>query len=98
MSEAHRDLEVVRVAPLNGMKEELLALRPQMIGEYRALFGDRFSATLSEAEDGEWVDVWSWVDRADAEHALAHPELVPSFVEWGRRVELRSLTWAKILA
>ena len=98
MSEAHRDLEVVRIAPLAGMQEELLTLRPKLIEEYRVLFGDRFSATLSEAEDGEWVDVWSWVDRADAEHALANLELVPSFVEWGRRVELRSLIWAKIIA
>ena len=97
MSEAHRDLEVVHVAPLEGKREELLALRPKLIEEYRALFGSRFSATLSEAEDGEWVDVWSWVDRADAERALADPALVPSFVEWGAGVELRSLTWTKII-
>ena len=98
MSEAHRDLEVVRVAPKEGAREELLAIRSKLIAEYRAELGDRFTATLSEAEDGEWLDVWTWVDRADAERLLENRDPIPSFAEWESRVELRSLTWAKILA
>ncbi|MCZ2849910.1 hypothetical protein [Modestobacter sp. VKM Ac-2978] len=98
MTSQHRDIEVVRVVPRSGARDELLQIRPRLIEEYRAHFGDRFTATLSEAEDGEWVDVWTWADRADAEHALEHQDLIPSFAQWEERVELRSLTWARVIA
>ncbi len=91
------DLEVVIVTPAEGAREELLALRVKILDEYTAAFGDRFEAELSEAENGDWVDVWRWVDRADADHALAHREHIPSFAVWESLVTLRSLTWAKIL-
>ena len=94
---AFRDIEVVVIRPKPGAETELLAIRVQLLEEYRAAFGDRFDAVLSEETPGRWVDVWSWVSRADAEHALSHRELIPSFSRWEELVELESLTWATVI-
>lgn len=97
MSTPFTDIEVVVVVPNAGARDELLELRPRLIAEYEAAFAGRFDASLSETPDGEWVDVWRWVDRADAEYALRNREVIPSFARWEQLVELRSLTWAKVL-
>jgi hypothetical protein len=72
-------------------------MRSQLVAEYESLFGDRFDATLAEVSESEWIDVWHWVDRADADAVLENRELVPAFARWEALVELHSVTWGLIL-
>lgn len=89
-----RVIEIVEITPKPGAREELLALRPRIMAEYDAFCGGRYDAMLTEREDGQWIDIWRWVDRADAEAALADiPGIIPSFARWVELVDLKSLTW-----
>ncbi|CAG7611999.1 hypothetical protein ACFPZL_01990 [Leucobacter soli] len=90
------DVEIVTLAPKPGARDELLRIRPQILAEYDAFCGGRYDATLTENEDGGWVDVWRWVDRADAEAALDDiPGIIPTFARWAELVDLESLVWVK---
>lgn len=92
-------IELVELAPRLGARDELLALRPQILREYDGFCGGRYDAVLTEREDGVWIDVWRWIDRADAEAALADlPHIIPSFARWQELVDLRSLIWLDRLA
>lgn len=92
------DIEIVHLTPHPGTRAELGDIRARLLAEYDRRYAGRYDATLTEAEDGEWVDVWRWYSRADAEEALAHiDEIIPAFREWEERVDLRSLSWSRVV-
>ena len=91
-------VEIVRIRPKDGAIPRLQELRPRILEEIEARYPGSASTQLFELEDGSWVDVWSWMSRADAEDAIANPAQFPSFVEWLDLVEPVGFDWARPLA
>lgn len=88
-------IEVVKIRPKDGARERLMELRPDIMKQLSAAYPKGVEADLWELEDGTWVDIWRWAERADAEDAQARAEDFPAFAEWVTLVEMISLEWGE---
>ena len=57
----------------------LLATRPAMVDAIRAAFTGLVRATLARTENGTWIDVFYWEDRAAADRAIAGESTLPAY-------------------
>ncbi len=92
--------EIVRIRPKNAACEQrALEIRDEMVQSYRDQFAGFVSCRLLHTEDsGEWVDLWYWKTKGDAEEALANADRTPLFQEWTTLVDMVSFEWAEVLA
>jgi len=79
-------LEIIRFRPRADSISALLAGRQTAVDVLTAQFGMEDS-TLTEAEDGTWVDVMRFPSAASADDALAHELEFPDFANWVTLVE-----------
>lgn len=79
--------EVVRSRVRAGCEEEVLALRPAMIGAVRERFPDLLDARLVRMDDGTWLDIVRWRTRAAAEQAAGAFAEVPEARRMSELVE-----------
>jgi hypothetical protein len=49
----------------------LVAARPEMVRALRARFPGLIQAVLARGDDGEWIDIFVWASREQAEAAVA---------------------------
>lgn len=89
--------EIVHIKPKPNSAARLKELRPTILAEYKERYPN-VTAALYEVDDGTWVDIWTWTDRAEADEALADATISPAFGEWLTLVELISLKWAEPIA
>ena len=69
--------EVVRSRVRPGAEEDMLQLRPQMIGAVRRRFPELLDARLIQLDDGSWLDLVQWSSRDAAERAAASMPEIP---------------------
>jgi|GEM_PF-2108838 len=74
------ELAEFRVHP--GAEEQLVADRPRMLAALRERFPGCLAAYLTRQDDGSFLDVIVWRDRASAERAAAGVDGVPECAEW----------------
>lgn len=76
-------LEIARFRVHEGAEDQMLTERPAMVEAIRRHFPAHRDAYLCKLDDGTWVDVVVWENRAEAEAAAegvyAHPELASWF-------------------
>jgi hypothetical protein len=76
-------IEIARFTVKEGAEEAMLAERPAMVRALRKHFPAHQDAFLTKLDDGSWMDVVLWSDRAQAEAAAegvyAHPEIAVWF-------------------
>lgn len=91
--------EIVRIRPKDDASaQRALEIRDDMVQSYRDQFPGFVSCRLLRSEDsGEWLDLWYWKTKADAEDALAHTDRTPLFEEWGTLVDMVQFEWAEVL-
>lgn len=78
------ELAAFRIHP--GAEERLVAERPAMVAALRARFPACLAAYLTREDDGSWLDVIVWRDRASAEEAARLVDTVPECREWFRHI------------
>jgi quinol monooxygenase YgiN len=79
---------IAHVRPKPDAEEKLLAIREQMIQEFREGFAGFVSATLARVDGSdEWRDIVVFTDRASAD--AAHVE-TPAYKQWAAHVDLVS--------
>ncbi|BCJ35148.1 hypothetical protein Athai_26510 [Actinocatenispora thailandica] len=74
------ELAAFRVVP--GAEERLLAERPAMLAALRARFPACLAGYLAREDDGGFLDVLFWRDRAAAEDAARLVDTVPECAAW----------------
>ncbi|MEV0840869.1 antibiotic biosynthesis monooxygenase [Actinocatenispora sera] len=74
------ELAAFRVAA--GAEERLVAERPAMLAALRARFPACLAAYLTRENDGSFLDVIVWRDRAAAEEAARLVHKVPECAAW----------------
>lgn len=79
-------IELARFTIHDGAEEQLLAERPAMIDALRRRFPACLAAYLTKEDDGSWLDVLLWRDRAEAEEAARLVDTVPECREWFRHI------------
>lgn len=79
-------MELARFTIHEDAEEPLLAERPAMIDALRRRFPACLAAFLTKEEDGGWLDVLLWRDRASAEEAARLVDTVPECREWFRHI------------
>lgn len=96
MSPAAGCTVIAHLRPKPDAEDRLLAIRGQLIEEFRDGFDGFVSATLSRVDGSdEWRDVVVFTDRAAAD--AAHVE-TPAYQEWSSLVELVSYETLEHLA
>lgn len=90
--------EIVRIRPKSAAAaQRALEIRDDMVQSYRDKFPGFVSCRmLLTEESGEWVDLWYWTSKEEAEEALASREL-PLFDEWVTLVDRISFEWAELV-
>ena len=91
--------EIVRIRPKdNASEQRALEIRDDMVQSYRDQFPGFVSCRLLRTEDSnEWVDLWYWKTKGDAEEALANTDRTPLFQEWATLVDMVSFEWAEVV-
>jgi hypothetical protein len=79
-------IELAHFTIHDGAEEELLAERPAMIQALRRRFPACLAAYRTKEDDGGWLDVLLWRDRAEAEEAARLVDTVPECREWFRHI------------
>lgn len=79
-------IELAHFTIHEGAEEKLLAERPAMIDALRRRFPACLAAFLTKEDDGTWLDVLLWRDRASAEEAARLVDTVPECREWFRHI------------
>ncbi|WP_181183468.1 MULTISPECIES: hypothetical protein [unclassified Mesorhizobium] len=78
-------VEVVRIRPKEGLRDQIVALRPRFCREFREQAPGFVSNTFHELADGTFLDVVLWVDSAALE---AVDETHPLLEEWYDKVDI----------
>ena len=91
--------EIIRIRPKDADSEaRALAIRDEMVQSYRDQFPGFVSCRLMRTEEsGEWVDLWYWRAKGNAEEALADTDRTPLFQEWTTLVDMISFEWAEVV-
>lgn len=79
-------IELARFTIHDGAEDKLLVERPAMIDALRRRFPACLAAYLTKEDDGSWLDVLLWRDRAEAEEAARLVNTVPECREWFRHI------------
>ena len=69
--------EVVRSRVRPEAEEDMLRLRPRMIGAVRQRFPELLDARLVQLDDGSWLDLVQWSSREAAERAAGSMSEIP---------------------
>ncbi|MEX1141014.1 MAG: antibiotic biosynthesis monooxygenase [Thermoleophilaceae bacterium] len=80
-------IEIARFRVKDGAEEQMLAERPAMVDAMRRRFPTYRESFLTKLDDGRWMDVVVWEDRAEAEAAAEGAYAYPEIVEWFRHLE-----------
>src|SRR5215469_8049444 len=91
--------EIVRIKPKDAAAaQRALEIRDDMVQSYRDQFPGFVSCRLLHTEDSdEWVDLWYWRTKGDAEEALASTDRTPLFQEWTTLVDMVQFEWAEVV-
>lgn len=81
-------VEVVRIRPLPGMRDELIALRGRFSTEFREATPGFHSHQWFELDDGSFLDIALWSAASDLD---AVDEDQPILEEWYGLVEIISM-------
>ena len=87
-------VEFVRLRLVSGSIDDLKALRPQILGDFKRRY--EVDAELHVLEDGTLLDVWRWESRLQADEALADQTISEAFKVWQSHVELLSVEWSDL--
>ena len=100
MPEQSLTAEVVRIRPKDaGSERRALEIRDEMVKSYRDEWPGFVSCRLLRSEaSGDWVDLWYWRSKGDAEEALANTDRNPLFQEWTTLVEMIQFEWAEVVS
>ena len=91
-------MEFARFTVREGAEAQLIADRPAMLAALRARFPACLAAYLTREEDGNWLDVILWRNRADAEESARLIMTVPECAAWFTHIaESGGLRHAEVL-
>lgn len=80
-------IEIARFTVKTGAEAAMLAERPAMVRELRKRFPAHQDAYLTKLDDGSWMDVVLWSDRAQAEAAAEGVYAYPEIAAWFRHTD-----------
>jgi hypothetical protein len=90
-------IEIARFTAKPGAEPEMLAERPALVAAMRRRFPSYRHAYLAKLDDGTWMDVVVWADRAEAEAAGEEAYDYPEIAEWFRHIdEVTSFEYADV--
>jgi hypothetical protein len=75
-------VEIARFRVPEDAEQEMLAERPAMVEAMRRRYPSYRDAYLTRLDDGVWVDVVLWGDRAEAEGAAEGAYAFPEIATW----------------
>ena len=79
--------EIVRSRVRPEREEEMLRLRPAMIGAVRRQFPELMDARLIKLDDGTWLDLARWRSREAAQRAQEAFAQIPEASAMGELIE-----------
>jgi hypothetical protein len=80
-------IEIARFTVKDGAEEAMLAERAAMVRALREHFPAHRDAYLTKLDDGTWMDVVLWSDRAQAEAAAEGVYAYPEIASWFRHTD-----------
>ncbi|GAA2771592.1 hypothetical protein [Nonomuraea dietziae] len=80
-------IEIVRFTVKKGAEQAMLAERPAMVRAIRLRHPIYMDAYLARLDDGSWVDLVIWADRAQAESITEDIHLDSDIAKWFRHID-----------
>lgn len=75
-------VELGRFTVSDDKVDRFLAKRKAMVAAALAQLPGLARIELARLDDGTWVDVVLWTDRASSEHGLEHGPNIPAIADW----------------